>query len=99
MEWILYTLFMAMLLAAGVLIGLRIQNRRQQTRWHQQGYNSGTRRGWTNAAAQLTADAYTMREQRQPGITPEWLAGWEDASERLHRYWDTLDGENDHGVH
>lgn len=99
MIWVLFVMFMAMVLGGGVLLGLHIQNRRQQTRWFQQGFNSGAQRGWKNAAAQLEQDVHVMTQRQLPEYTPDYLAGYEDASERLYRYWDKLEGREAHGVH
>jgi hypothetical protein len=86
-------------LASGVLIGLHWQRRAHQERWFQQGYTGGAIRGWQNAAAHLSYEADYMRRSFDHQDKPqEYLDGYEDAAERLFRYWDKMT-ERAHGTH
>lgn len=71
---------------------------RLRERWDQ-GYNTGCRVGWYDAAEQVYKDSLTFREE-YANLTGndfrslDYINGYEAAGTRLERFWDKLDKQS-----
>lgn len=76
---------------AGCII-TRMQLRHVGRQRYQEGYDTGERVGWYNAADELWQRFLRLRANfTSSSQRPDYLKGYEDASKHLNHYWDHVD--------